>query len=384
MSRSWWSIVSLISRVHCFIGHDDRGTLFVQDRGSLNGVFIGGQKVNVSNLKSDTVLFLGERGLVRVEIEKLAQAAAAALPEASLSAGKVKVALPSSETAGTIVAAGDFRPPLAAKGAAPFSVVRIAKDSTTIGRSHHNDVVLDHPLVSRFHAKITREGARLVLSDLKSGNGTYVSGRRIAQAVLNEGDRVSVGPFSYTLGPGHVLEGADLQDRITVLTDHLVKKVKDRAGGGEKTLLDDISIVAHQSELIGIVGPSGCGKTAVRAGSEQEVCLRLYRHDLHSPENARGAFAVDFFQQKRPGLHGGRAEHQGTETKWKHRVSVICSRHGDSARVRIRDLPWRSQYFDAVIPIRRADHHIPRRDVRAAIQRKDGGQAKCRRLRGTR
>ena len=51
----------------------------------------------------------------------------------------------------------------------------------TIGSAHDNDVIIDHPTVSRHHAIITRRGLlrHRELSDLNSTNGTIVNGQRI-------------------------------------------------------------------------------------------------------------------------------------------------------------------------------------------------------------
>jgi hypothetical protein len=61
-----------------------------------------------------------------------------------------------------------------------------------IGRDQQNDVVLDDTRVSRKHAEIRLRLGRYTLYDLQSTNGTYVNGRRVAEVVLNDGDRISV------------------------------------------------------------------------------------------------------------------------------------------------------------------------------------------------
>jgi ABC transport system ATP-binding/permease protein len=48
-----------------------------------------------------------------------------------------------------------------------------------IGRDPSNDVVLDTPTVSRFHAQIERVGQRYRLRDLRSANGTFVNDQRV-------------------------------------------------------------------------------------------------------------------------------------------------------------------------------------------------------------
>lgn len=67
----------------------------------------------------------------------------------------------------------------------------------TIGRGEVNDIVLPTPKVSKRHARLEVSPHGLVLTDLKSTNGTYLNGRKVMAAVLvGEGDHVHVGEFS--------------------------------------------------------------------------------------------------------------------------------------------------------------------------------------------
>jgi hypothetical protein len=76
------------------------------------------------------------------------------------------------------------------RDAAPVS---LGPDPILIGRDPQNDVVLDDRRVSRKHAEIRLRLGRYTLYDLQSTNGTYVNGRRVAEKVLDDGDRISVG-----------------------------------------------------------------------------------------------------------------------------------------------------------------------------------------------
>lgn len=76
------------------------------------------------------------------------------------------------------------------RDAAPVS---LGPDPILIGRDPQNDVVLDDRRVSRKHAEIRLRLGRYTLYDLQSTNGTYVNGRRVAEKVLDDGDRISIG-----------------------------------------------------------------------------------------------------------------------------------------------------------------------------------------------
>ncbi|OGL46357.1 MAG: hypothetical protein A2161_07785 [Candidatus Schekmanbacteria bacterium RBG_13_48_7] len=64
---------------------------------------------------------------------------------------------------------------------------------TRIGRDKNNDIVLDLTTVSRFHAEIHLKGDKLSIRDLKSTNGTLVSGKKITEKILVSGNIIEIG-----------------------------------------------------------------------------------------------------------------------------------------------------------------------------------------------
>jgi two-component system cell cycle response regulator len=64
-----------------------------------------------------------------------------------------------------------------------------------VGRGADNTVVLDGDSVSRRHARFEKRGNRWNVVDLNSTNGTYLNEQLvIGEQVLNNGDRVKIGP----------------------------------------------------------------------------------------------------------------------------------------------------------------------------------------------
>jgi pSer/pThr/pTyr-binding forkhead associated (FHA) protein len=64
----------------------------------------------------------------------------------------------------------------------------------TIGRSPLCQLLIAHPIVSRLHAKIERQGAHYLLSDVGSVNGTFLNGRRLGKPhLLLDGDLIGLG-----------------------------------------------------------------------------------------------------------------------------------------------------------------------------------------------
>ena len=65
------------------------------------------------------------------------------------------------------------------------------KNEITVGRVQGNDLLLPKGNVSKRHARIVFRDGRFIVTDLKSTNGSYVNGHRIAQAtIVREGDKI--------------------------------------------------------------------------------------------------------------------------------------------------------------------------------------------------
>jgi len=87
---------------------------------------------------------------------------------------------------------------------------------TSLGRAPENDVLLDHPSVSRFHARVLSDGDGTRIVDLGSGNGTRVDGQELEVKVerrLTDRSLIEIGPFAIRFSDagarGGALPGAD-------------------------------------------------------------------------------------------------------------------------------------------------------------------------------
>ena len=64
----------------------------------------------------------------------------------------------------------------------------------TVGRATGADFIVEAPLVSRVHCRLTvAPDGTLEVRDLESTNGTFVNGQRVETARLKSGDRLGVG-----------------------------------------------------------------------------------------------------------------------------------------------------------------------------------------------
>ncbi len=70
-------------------------------------------------------------------------------------------------------------------------------EACLIGRDPASTVALAEPTASRRHTEIRADGARWIVRDLKSQNGTFVNGRKIKEMALVHGDLLSVGDHTF-------------------------------------------------------------------------------------------------------------------------------------------------------------------------------------------
>jgi len=95
----------------------------------------------------------------------------------------------------------------------PFSVILTEKggatqrldfesEEITIGRVDENDICLPKGNISKKHTKIVVKDGKIIVLDLKSTNGTFVNGRKLAgPQVISPADKVYIGDFILNIEP---------------------------------------------------------------------------------------------------------------------------------------------------------------------------------------
>ena len=74
--------------------------------------------------------------------------------------------------------------------------IELHGESYRLGRDKNADILLIHPAISRFHARLVRRGRRWLLIDEQSTNGLWWRGKRIQELELRDGDQIALAPAS--------------------------------------------------------------------------------------------------------------------------------------------------------------------------------------------
>src|SRR5262249_42860642 len=75
----------------------------------------------------------------------------------------------------------------------PGGAPKAPPGSIKIGRATDNDIVIPDVLASRHHATLVTTAGGTEILDNRSINGTFVNGARVEQAMLHDGDTVTIG-----------------------------------------------------------------------------------------------------------------------------------------------------------------------------------------------
>ena len=163
-----------------------------------------------------------------------------------------------SEIPGMMVSMSYQSPSEAAQLSESLNVQFGDKDRLSFGRDPANDVQLNVPTVSRYHAQVERIGRRYRLTDLKSANGTFVNDERIeGQVWLGPQDTIRMGPYRFVMAEDQFIR-YDETSGLRVEAVGLNKWVRKNLN-----ILENISLVFQPREFIVVVGQSGGGKSTL-------------------------------------------------------------------------------------------------------------------------
>lgn len=215
-----------ISREHAELERDGDGWV-IADLGSRNGTFVNEGQVHRQRLRQGDIVRLGPGVTIEVIDDAPRPAASRGMPRGAVIGGAAGASAVANEppvnvthgggssrdTARGAARAPEAPLPAVKKTANPFSFTEtlweltprsavgrattVRAMITTVGRDPGAGLPLDDESVSRMHARLDREGDALIVTDLKSSNGTSVNGQDVLRSALRPGDVVSFGDVQF-------------------------------------------------------------------------------------------------------------------------------------------------------------------------------------------
>lgn len=136
------------------------------------------------------------------------------------------------------------------------------KRRVLIGRGEDCDIQLSSDRVSRHHCEVVFRDGHCEVHDLGSTNGTYIGGRRVSTAVLNNGDVINV-PTQVFAFSDNTLHYNEHSEGISVELINVYKTVKNRNTGKPLNIVDGTSMAIAPNSFVVLVGGSGAGKSSL-------------------------------------------------------------------------------------------------------------------------
>ncbi|OBG71871.1 MULTISPECIES: ATP-binding cassette domain-containing protein [unclassified Mycobacterium] len=305
----------LIARAHVLLRYDG-GRWVAVDNGSMNGIYLRGQRVPAVDIHDGQVINIGKPDGPRITFEIGRHTGSVGLlpptdsvpllqrprppgplaprpgpPREAQRRTAVPIVRPDSSTRALPQQGppSGANPPVPPGSPADFPTTRVKAPGSDrparpawIGRALDNDIVVHDVLASRHHAFLTPTPAGAEIRDAQSSNGTFVNGVKVGSAMLTDGDVVTIGNVDLVFTGGILVRRQEAATRAGGLE---VRDVNFSVDG--KNLLERISLTGRPGTLTALIGGSGAGKSTLSrliAGYAVPTAgaVTFEGHDIHS------------------------------------------------------------------------------------------------------
>jgi adenylate cyclase len=162
-------------------------------------------------------------------------------------------------------------------------IFEISATTVNIGRAETNDLVLNHPSVSRHHARLAvLPGDTTLINDLGSLNGTFVNGQQVHEHRLSDQDKINIGMYElkYDVAVSvalHVEAGSQAAEDVgsLVTPENLTTalRAKVEPGPPAETVHERLHNLEKENKLLKLL--LGVGKTLSSVLTKEEVMQRV-------------------------------------------------------------------------------------------------------------
>ncbi len=140
------------------------------------------------------------------------------------------------------------------------AVVQAEGEQLTVGTATTSELVLRDPAVSRFHLELRRASGGLVVRDLRSTNGTWLGGVRLAEAVVPAGTELRLGDSVLRVG-----QSADARPHGELLAGEELAGIVGKSDAMRR-LMAQVQTLAGSDASVLVQGESGTGKELIARG----------------------------------------------------------------------------------------------------------------------
>jgi adenylate cyclase len=186
-------------------------------------------------------------------------------------------------------------------------IFEITSSTVSIGRTDSNDLVLNHPSVSRRHARLSLlPGDMTLLTDLGSLNGTYINGQQVQEHRLADQDRVFVGMYELKYqasseealhvetGPG---AGADVTGLVSPETLSAALRLRIEPGAAPPPSREEhLKALERENKLLKLL--LGVGKMLSSVLTPEDVMRRVMEL-VFQMENVERGFVMLYDDEKK-------------------------------------------------------------------------------------